>query len=87
MSISSKWVLKVREIAKGLFERYNACLVAKVFLQTYGVDFKETFAPVAKFTSIRMILSIAAQDNLVLHQMDYKTSLLNGLLNENICIQ
>jgi hypothetical protein len=83
-AISSKWVFKVKETAEGLIERYKARLVAKGFLQKYGVDFEETFAPVAKFASIRIILSIAAQYKLVLHQMDVKTAFLNGLLEEEI---
>ena len=66
-AISSKWVFKAKETAEGLIERYKARLVAKGFLQKYGVDFEETFAPFAKFTSIRIILSIAAQRGLILH--------------------
>ena len=58
--------------------------MAKGFLQKYGVDFEETFAPVAKFTSIRIILSLAAHYQLVLHQMDVKTAFLNGILDEEI---
>ena len=79
-SEASKW----KETAEGRIERYKARLVAKGFLQKYGVDFEETFAPVAKFTSIRIILSLAAQYKLVLHQMDVKTAFLNGLLDEEI---
>ncbi|GAB9477791.1 Integrase catalytic core protein, partial [Globisporangium polare] len=86
-AISSKWVFKVKENQDGEIERYKARLVAKGFLQKYGVDFEETFAPVAKFTSIRIILSIAAQYKLVLHQMDVKTAFLNGLLDEEIYMQ
>lgn len=56
-AISSKWVFKVKETVEGFVERYKARLVAKGFLQKYGVDFEGTFAPVAKFTSIRIILS------------------------------
>ena len=74
----------MKETVEGLIERYKARLVAKGFLQKYGVDFEETFAPVAKFASIRIILSIAAQYKLVLHQMDVKTAFLNGLLEEEI---
>ena len=83
-AISNKWVFKVKETAEGLIERYKARLVEKGFLQKYGVDFEETLAPVVKFTSIRMILSFAAQYNLVLHQMDVKKAFFNGLLNEEI---
>ena len=83
-AIRSKWVFTVKEIVEGLIERYKARLVAKGFLQKYGVDFEETFAPVAKFTSIRIILSIAAQHGLVLHRMDVKIAFLIGLLDEEI---
>lgn len=83
-AISSKWIFKVKETADGLIERYKARLVAKGFLQKYGVNFEETFAPVAKFTSIQIILSLAAQYKLVLHQMDVKTDFLNRTLDEEI---
>lgn len=83
-AITSKWVFKVKETAEGLVERYKARLVAKGFLQKYGIDFEETFAPVAKFTSIRTILSIAARHKLMIHQMDVKTAFLNGNLDEEI---
>ena len=83
-AISSKWVFKVKETVEGFIERYKARLVAKGFLQKYGVDFEETFAPVAKFTSIRIILSLAAHYQLLLHQMDVKTAFLNGILDEEI---
>uniref|UniRef100_A0AAV1VDM2 Reverse transcriptase Ty1/copia-type domain-containing protein n=1 Tax=Peronospora matthiolae TaxID=2874970 RepID=A0AAV1VDM2_9STRA len=83
-AISSKWVFKVKETVDGLIQRYKARLVAKGYLQKYGVDFEETFEPVAKFASIRIIVSLAAQHNLVLHQMDVKTTFLNGVLGEEI---
>ena len=83
-AISSKWVFKVKETVVGLIERYKARLVAKGFLQKYGVGFEETFAPVAKFASNRIITSIAAQYKLVLHQMDVMTAFLNGLLDEEM---
>uniref|UniRef100_A0AAV1U2T2 Reverse transcriptase Ty1/copia-type domain-containing protein n=1 Tax=Peronospora matthiolae TaxID=2874970 RepID=A0AAV1U2T2_9STRA len=83
-AISSKCVFKVKETIDGLIERYKARLVAKGFLQKYGVDFEETFAAVAKLASIRIIVSLAAQHNLVLHQMDVKTAFHNGTLEEEI---
>ena len=58
--------------------------MAKGFLQKYGVDVEMTFAPVTKFASILIILSIAAQYKLVLHQMNVKTAFLKGLLDEEI---
>ncbi|GMF26882.1 unnamed protein product [Phytophthora lilii] len=52
--------------------------------EKYGVDYEETFAPVAKFTSIRIFLGLAVKYNLTVHQMDVKTAFLNGLLDEDI---
>ena len=68
----------------GQSERFKARLVAKGFLQKHGIDYEETFASVAKFTSIRILLCLAAKHNMMLHQMDVKTSFLNGNLDKDI---
>jgi hypothetical protein len=62
-------------------------LVAKGYAQKEGLDFNETFAPVAKMTSIRTLLALAAQYDLEVHQMDVKTAFLNGFLDEEIYMQ
>ncbi len=64
--------------------RHKARLVAKGYFQVEGVDFNETFAAVAKFTTIRCMLTIGAAMDLEIHQMDVKTTFLNGELEEDI---
>jgi len=80
-------VFKIKQGANGEVERYKARLVARGFTQTYGMDYNETFALVTKFTSIRCILALAALENMEIHQMDVKTSFLNGELEEEIYME
>ena len=83
-SVGCKWVFRAKRDACGDVVRYKVRLVAEGFAQVQGVDFHETFAPVAKFTTIRCILAIGAAMNLEIHQMDVKTAFLNGDLEEDI---
>jgi hypothetical protein len=70
--VGCKWVFTIKYKDDGSVERYKARLVAKGFTQTYGIDYKETFAPVAKMNSIRVLLSMATNLNWPLHQFDVK---------------
>ena len=65
-------------------EVYKACLVAKGYRQHYGIDYNETFSPVAMLKSIRILLSMAASLDYEIWQMDVKTAFLNGNLDEEI---
>ena len=62
--------------------RYKARLVAKGYAQEYGVDFEETFSPIAKMASVRTIVAVATQQKWKLHQMDFKNAFFYGYLEE-----
>jgi hypothetical protein len=83
-AIGCKFVWKRKYRADGTIERYKARLVAKGYSQQEGIDFDETFAPVVKFSAIRVLLALAAYYDLEIHQMDVKTAFLNGDLDVEI---
>ena len=85
--VGCKWVFTVKYNPDGKVERYKARLVAKGFTQTFGIDYSETFAPVAKLNSIRIPLSLAVNFNWPLYQLDIKNAFLNGELVEEVYIE
>lgn len=82
--VKNKWVFKRKTDMDGNLTVYKARLVAKGFTQIEGIDYDETFSPVAKFQSIRILLAIAAFHDYEIWQMDVKTAFLNGVLDEDV---
>jgi len=85
--ISPKWVFKYKYDLNGNLAKRKARLVARGFTQKESIDFDETFSPNLKQKSLRIITSIAAQQNYNIHQLDIKTAYLNADLNETIYIK
>jgi hypothetical protein len=81
-AVKSKWVFKLKTDG-----RYRARLVAKGFMQIPGIDFDETFSPVARFESLRLLLALAALEDWEIHQLDVKSVFLNGVLEEEIYME
>ena len=83
-SISSKWIFKIKTKADGSLDKYKARLVARGFTQIQGIDYTDTFSPVVKLNSIKVLLALATQHNFEIHQLDVKTAFLNGFIEEDI---
>nr|KAJ0199823.1 hypothetical protein LSAT_V11C600321130 [Lactuca sativa] len=85
--IGSKWIFKKKYHPDGSISAYKARLVAKGYRQRKGIDYFDTYAPVARISSIRTLIAISALKGLYIHQMDVKTAFLNGYLKEEIYLE
>jgi hypothetical protein len=85
--VSSKWLYKIKHVVDGSIEKYKARFVAHGFSQKEDIDYEEMLALVARYTSIRTIISLAAKMKWKLHQMDVKTTFLNGVIEEEEYIE
>jgi hypothetical protein len=85
--VSSKWLYKIKHVSYGSIEKHKARFVARGFSQKEGIDYEETFAPVARYTSIRTIITLATKVKWKLHHMDVKKTFLNGVIEEEVSIE
>jgi hypothetical protein len=85
--VGTKWVLRNKQDEHGVVTRNKARLVAKGYAQVAGLDFEETFAPVARLESIHILLAYVAQHSFKLFKMDIKSAFLNGPINEEVYVE
>ena len=82
--VDCKWIYKIKTRSDASIEHYKARLVAKGFTQEYGIDYDETFTPVARISSVRALLAVTAASKWNLFQMDVKNAFLNGDLSKEV---
>jgi hypothetical protein len=85
--VSSKWLFKIKHVADGSIEKYKARFVTRGFSQKEGIDYEETFSHVSRYTLIKTIIALVAKMKWKLHQMDIKTTFLNGVIEEEVYIE
>ena len=85
--VTAKWLYKIKHGPDGSAEKFKARFVARGFSQKEGIDYDDIFAPVARYTTIRSIIALAATQGWSLHQMDVKTAFLHGAIKEEVYVE
>ena len=85
--VSLKWIYKIKLNQEGDIQKHKERLVARGFTQKPGIDFYETFSPVARLETIRTVIVVAAQNKWKIFQLDVKSAFLNGKLDEEIYVE
>jgi hypothetical protein len=85
--VTSRWLYKTKHAVDGNIEKHKARSMVRGFSRIEGVDYDETFAPVARYTYIQSIIDIAIEMGWRIHQMDVKTTFLNGFIEEEVYIE
>ena len=85
--VSSKWIHKIKHDVDVSIEKYKEIFVHRGFSHKEGIDYEETFSPVARYTSIRTIMALSSMMKWDSHHMDVKTTFLNGVIAEEVYIK
>jgi hypothetical protein len=85
--VSSKWIYKIKHAIDGCVENFKERFIAIGFTQKEGIDYEDTFSPLARYTSIRTIISLALILGWKLHQMDVNKTFLNGKIEQGVFVE
>ena len=85
--MSSKWIYKIKHATDGSIDKYKERFIARGFSQKEGIDYEESFSPIARHTSIRSVLSLVAIMKWKKHLMDINTACLNGVVEEEVYVE
>jgi len=85
--IGLRWIYKVKHAIDESIEKNKVEFMAKGFTQVEGINYEDTFSPVARYSSIRSIIALSMQMGWNIHQMDVKTTFLNGVIEEGMYIE